>query len=99
MLKGKEYSTPAGNDFFISSMAALDLLGHVERIGAGELKDAQTGGGLAADLGPLVIDLGPQLDPGDVLDPSQTHPGRRVLDGLDDDVAELLGVAQTAQRA
>ena len=75
-------------------MALMDVAGHLERIGAGELEDADAGGGLAADLAPLVVDLGAQLDPGHVLDAGQPHPGGPSSTVLTMMLPNSFGVAQ-----
>ena len=92
------YSRPCGNEGLSVSIAALDLAGDVQRVGAGKLEDGDAGGGLAADLAPLVVDLGAELDAGHVLEARQGDPGPSLVAGLDDDVVELLGVAEPPER-
>jgi hypothetical protein len=69
-------------------------LGHVERIGVGQLVDRDPGVGLAVDVRGLGIGLRAQLDPADVAHPHDL--AAVALVGLDDDVAELLGRAEAA---
>ena len=61
---------------------------------AGQLEDGQPDRRLAVERAALVLALGAQLDPADVAEPGDLPVGA----GLDDDVGELLGIGQPAER-
>ena len=81
----------------------LDLVGHLQGVGAGQLEDGQGDRGFAVELADLVVLLGAEIDFGDIAEANDLGGGRAFLDvalaGFDDDVAELLGRDQAAQRA
>ena len=78
-----------------SFILRLDAVGRVERVGAGQLKDRQADRRLAVERAARVLVLGAQFDAGHVLADRVTSPP---VPRLDDDVAELLGLVQPAQR-
>ncbi len=73
---------------------ALDLGRGRQRVGAGQLEDAQGRGGAVVEIGVAQIVLGAELDAGDVADARDPAVGI----GLDDDVLELAHVLEPAQR-
>ena len=71
-----------------------DLVGDLQRVGAGQLEDGDARARLAVEAAELAVGLGAQLDAADVLDPDDAAAlaGR----DLDDDVLELLDLVQPA---
>jgi hypothetical protein len=73
----------------------LDAVAGVQGVRAGQQKDGEARRGLAVQPRELVLALGSQFDPGDVLEVSDLP----VRAGLEDDAGELLGVDQAAEGA
>ena len=69
----------------------VDTVRGGQGIGLGRLEDFDPGRSLAVQLEPLPIGLGAQLDARDVL-----QPGNAAVVGLDDNLAEFLGLLQAA---
>src|SRR5439155_12658809 len=67
-------------------------LGGREGVGPGPLEDGDADGRTAVEEAVHVVIAGPALDPGDVLEPGHLAGAA----GLDDHVAELVGVDQPA---
>ena len=67
-------------------------LGDVERVGARRLEDGEAGGRLAVEVEELAVGLRAELDAADVAHARHVAVGA----GLDDDVAELLGIVEAA---
>ena len=73
----------------------LDVAGDLEGVRARDLEDGDDGGGLAVVPADGVVELGPELDAGDVLE----RDLRPVGVGADDDLAEFLLVQEAPLRA
>ncbi len=75
-------------------LAATSLL-DLQRIGAGRLEDAERGRRLAVLREDLAVGLRAELDAADILDADELAAGAGA--GLDDDVLELLDLAEAAR--
>ena len=84
---------PSGKFFFSSSMVLRTSGGQLQRVGSGGLEHRNRERGLVVQQAAHAVGLGAQLDARDI---AQAHD-LAVVAGLDDDVAELLFVAQAAR--
>ena len=88
------YLSPSGERLGQLRHGLLDLGGGGERVRARALKDAQGHRHLLVEIAVAAVIGGAELDPGDVVDADHAAVGV----GLDDDVAEGLGVGEAPLR-
>ena len=88
------YSRPSGKFFDKLLHRGLHAVGRGQRVRAGPLRDRHRHRRLIVEIAVDRVVAGRQLDPRDVADADDPA----ILAGLDDDLLELLGLEQSAER-